>query len=284
MMKLKTKIAAKTKMEMKKIIFGKKGQLSYVMKPLALMMTIILLVFLYQTVQEYGGREAQSKQGLDIATDATNILLLLANSGDCLAYKGEETQSLYANLIDVYKLLDYIDVYKNIEPECARSHVYGWRVTVREINENASEEVKKWSFGAGQLTPEIINGVDNPSFKNRMEFGMPAAVRYSREVVKPAVMDIVIVDGELERVGGMLDWACELALKNKLVKNSFELKELDINIQTPIKYNKISGELCSMSGQPTCRQTLCGLDFEDMDKGEHMLRIDFVGGKLVVKS
>jgi hypothetical protein len=272
----------KIKMQNKKI--RSKGQMSYIMKPLSLMMTIILLVFLYQTLQEYGGREAQAKQGLDLSTDATSILLILANSGDCLAYKGEEAQSLYANLIDVYKLSEYKNIYANIEPECARSYVYGWSVTVREVSQNKSEQVNTWSFGAAQLTPEKIAGRNNPSFYNRIEYGMPAAIRYSREFIRPAVMDIVLVDGELERVAGVLDWACQLGMQNKLDKNSFQLKELDINIQNPIKYNKNTGELCSMTEQPTCRQMMCRMDFEDMDVGEHMLQINYVNGRLVVKT
>lgn len=248
------------------------------------MMTIILLVFLYQSVQLYGGKENIAKQGLDLATDATNVLLLVANSEDCLAYKEEATQSLYANVIDAYKLLDYTEEYANIEPECARSYAFGWRITVREITKSGEEGINKWSFGAKELTQELIGNRDNPSFKSNIEYGMPAAIRYSREVIKPAVMDIILVDGEIERMAGIIDWACQLAKQNKLTQTSFELKELSVNIKNPIRYDAVTGELCSVTEQPTCRQMLCSLEFEDMDRGEHRLRIEYVGDKLIIKT
>ncbi|NCN39564.1 MAG: hypothetical protein GW914_04250, partial [Candidatus Aenigmarchaeota archaeon] len=79
-----------------------KGQISYVMKPMTMIAVIILLVFLLQSLYLNRGKETQAEKKLDIVGTGTNILLILANSKDCLAYDYQQTMEK-ANILDAAK-------------------------------------------------------------------------------------------------------------------------------------------------------------------------------------
>ena len=151
-----------------------KGQLSYIIKPLSLVMTIILLLLLYNSVSSFGTQERKAQKSLNLAADATNILLVLANSEDCLAYRSAVTLGLYANIVDVKRLDDFAAKYVDSEPECARSLDFGWRVTITEFkrSEGLTVEGKKWSFGASDFSRDA-------AFRNSLDFSIPIAIKYS---------------------------------------------------------------------------------------------------------
>lgn len=97
-----------------------------------LIAVIVLLVFLLQSLYSSQGKEKLAEKKLDIVGTATNILLILANSKDCLAYEYAQTVEK-ANILDVEKLDSFYRDYQEIEPDCARNHEFGWRVKVSEF-------------------------------------------------------------------------------------------------------------------------------------------------------
>jgi len=252
-----------------------KGQLSYIIKPLSLVMTIVLLLILYNSIQSFGNRERQAQQGLDLVADATNILLVLANSEDCLAYRSTVTEGLYANIVDITKLNYFAAKYANYEPECARSLDFGWRVTVIEFKRSsgATVEGSKWSFGASQFSRDA-------AFRNSLDFSIPIAVRYSDKLTRTGTLQVHLVDGELEKISGMLDWYCEMFKTNRLSKGSFQ-----IMTSYPLSYNAAQGQLCSMSKENSCRKMSCAMDFEKIKSaGQYNLKLSYVDGVMVVNS
>jgi hypothetical protein len=109
---------------------------------------------------------------------------------------------------------------------------------------------------------------------------MPIAIKYSEHDVRPGMMEVNLVDGELERFSGILDWTCKMGKLGRMQKSSAE-----IHTTYPIFYNSTEGQLCLKIKNPVCRQTMCDMDFENIDaSGTYVLSMNFVGDRLVVKT
>jgi len=242
-----------------------KGQLTYVMKPLTLVSIIILLVLLLYSINTYKGRERIAEKTLDLTSMATNILLILANSEDCLAYRVPATQGAYANIVDSKKLDEFSEKYSEIEPDCARNHDFGWRVEVEEVSGESFSGGKTWSFGARDFST-------GKAMRNKIEFWMPVAIRHSVSEVNVGRMSITLVDGELEKIAGFLDWSCKMGMLGKLSSSS-----TDVQINSPITYDRTNNYLCSGGGTKNCRKLLCTLyGFNNMtSRGTYSISTDF---------
>ena len=226
-------------------------------KPFTLVLMVVGLLGLYSFLSgsEIGVEKAERNN--ELMNTATATLLLLANSEDCLAYQVRETSSSYANIIDAKKLDEFAVKYKDIEPECARSHEFGFRVSVKEIGKSSG-----WDFGAGNFST-------GKAYRNKVEYWIPVAIRYSERSVKSGKISITLVDGELEKVAGFLDLSCKLGMLGQA--NTTTTK---VSLSYPVTY--IDNNLCISSNPKRCRKVLCELDFEDMkSKGEYRLSTSF---------
>lgn len=253
-----------------------KGQLSYIIKPLSLVITIVLLLLLYNSISSFGLREKVASQNLDTTADSTNILLVLANSPLCLAYDAPSSNGLYANVIDVQKLNHFASVYANQEPECARSYDSGWRVTIKEFDQSNGQTIygNVWSFGATNFSLDVNTG-NSLNF----DFSMPVAIHYSDKLTKPAIMTIHLVSGELEEIAGIVDWTCQLHNQNQLSKSSVQ-----IHTSYPISYDPNTNSLCQVSKVNSCRIMDCNLDFAGYKSaGNYLMQISFSGNKEVIR-
>jgi len=225
---------------------------------MTLIVTIILLVFLLQSLYKNKGKEKVAEKNLDIIGTATNTLLILTNSEECLAYNNQKSITK-ANILDINKLNLFNSDYQEIEPECARNYDFGWRVVVKEINKNNQIE-KEWEFGAKEFSNE-------KSLNNQVEFWIPVAIRYSENDVRLAKMEIKLVDGELEKLAGFFDWSCKMGEMNRMSSLSTE-----IMINQPVSYK--NNNLCI--GE-SCRKLLCNLIYFDGfgSEGVHELTVNY---------
>ena len=221
-----------------------KGQVSYIMKPMMLIAVIVLLVFLLQSLYSGRGKERLAEKNLDIVSTATNILLILSNSEQCLASRSSVTDKTQGHVLDVNKLNSFDLNYENTEPECARNYEFGWRVEVEEIVRGGTG--RTWDFGAKEFsTGKALN--------NEVRFWIPVAIKYSDDEVKLGKMDIILVDGELEKLAGFFDWSCKMGELGRMTQLS-----TNIMISQPVSYE--NGELC-MGG--SCRKLYCDLYYFD---------------------
>ena len=252
-----------------------KGQLSYIIKPISLVMTVVLLLLLYNTISTFSSQQSNAQNLLDITSDATNILLVLANSQDCLAYKSSTTNGLYANIVDVNRLNFFSQKYASTEPECARSFDFGWRVTVTDYKQsnNATVIGNNWSFGANEFS-------NAKAIHQDFSFSLPIAVRYSDQLTRPGIMQIHLVSGELESIAGILDWSCQLFKNGGLTSYS-----TTITTNYPLTYFPTTNQLCSISDTPACRTMWCPMSFENIgSSGQYVLKVTYSNGILNVKS
>lgn len=251
-----------------------KGQLSYIIKPVSLVITIILLLLLYNSISSFTVREKEAQQSLNIAADATNILLLLSNSPLCLAYKAPATQGQVANTVDIQKLNSFSQIYSSKEPDCARNFDYGWRITVKEFKQTGGTTVygNAWSFGAAQFS-------QGSASTDSLNFSLPIAIHYSDSLTMPGIMIITIVNGELEKISGVIDWACDLHRQGSLTKSTVQ-----IHTSYPISYDASSQSLCQVSKTKWCRITDCSLDFSGLKaSGTYLIKISFDGDTEVIR-
>jgi hypothetical protein len=235
-----------------------KGQLSYVIKPIMLIVTIILVIFF--TFSFYGStiEEKRREKSLDLTAMATNVLLILANSEDCLAYQAPITQGAYANIISIEKIEEFSEKYKEEEPECARSFDFGWRVNISEIDLNGNV-VKSWSFGAKDFSHDK---------KEEINFWIPVAIRYDSKDIRPGKMQIKIVYGELESIAGFFDMVCK-------TKTS---KKIEISLEDDVKIQ--NDKICINN---RCRRLYCNVTgINEIKRGEYILSASYSQGKIFV--
>jgi len=251
-----------------------KGQLSYIIKPITLVMIIILLIVLYQSISESTAKEKLAQKSLNVVSGTTDVLLVLANSYDCLAYK-TATQSIYSNVLDIKRLDEFSEKYREIEPECARSYEFGWRAKIYEVGKNTQPTGAVWTFGAKDFSTDDAR-------QDYINLSMPVAIRRSEKLVTPGKMEVTLVDGELEKLAGAIDWLCQLGKKGRLTESPFT-----IYTHGTIEYDTNKNYLCltpTGSKQKNCRQMLCQLEFEGLKSaGEYMLSLKYTDGRIVIK-
>ncbi|MBD3155347.1 MAG: hypothetical protein GF368_01690 [Candidatus Aenigmarchaeota archaeon] len=254
-----------------------KGQTGYIMKPMMLIAVIILLIFLLQTLYSGVAKERLAQKNLDIVSTGTNVLLILANSEDCLAYESSVTQKAQGIILDIQKL-DEFDVYNdNMEPECARNYEFGWRVDVEQIGQGGAIE-NNWDFGAKEFS-------DGVALNNEIRLWIPVAIKYPEGhhncpegCTELGKMSIKLVNGELENLAGFFDWGCRMGQLGRMSSFSTELK-----ISQPVKYKPTQNELCI--GR-SCRSLICHLLYFDeglTSEGTYELTVNYQGpNKLLV--
>jgi len=250
-----------------------KGQLSYIIKPITLVMIVVLLILLYQSISESTVKEKEAQKSLNVVSSATDVLLMLANSYDCLAYR-TTTESIFSNVVDVGRLEEFSERYEAIEPECARSYEFGWRANVYEMGKNSLPTGANWSFGAKDFSY-------GAALMDSIKLDMPVAIRRSAKLVTPGIMEVKLVDGELEKIAGFIDWSCQLGRKGRSVKSS-----ASVYLHGTVAYNATDNTLCltpSGSKKKICRQMICQLDFAGLKSpGEHMLSLAYSEGRVVI--
>lgn len=231
---------------------------------MTLVMVIILLIFLLQSLYSYRGKEKSSEKNLDIFGAATNILLILSNSKGCLSFEDLTINNIQSNILDVNKLNNFNVSYSDIEPDCARNYDLGWGASVKEINEDG-RIAKEWDFGVKEFS-------QGKSLRNRVEFWIPVAIRYSDDKIELGKMEITLVDGELEKLAGFFDWSCQLGQLNELTSSKTE-----IILSEPISYDSQKNELCIGSLVKSCRKLICNLVYFDgfSTKGTYSVSVNY---------
>jgi len=248
-----------------------KGQISYIIKPLALIIVIAITIYmLYSSLASFAFQKSKAAS-VDTWSAATNILLLLANSPDCIAFKFKAGYGYYSNVVDVKKLEEFAKVYKDIEPRCARNYMLGWRVEVVELNEKG-ETKNKWEFGASSFSY-------GKALRESLEVWMPIAIYYESKKIVPGKMKIKIVKGELEEVAGLVDLACYLGRKEGISK--------EVRLSLPIWFDERKNRICiGKKSKEACRRLECKvLSFKDIKKpGTYVIRASYLNGRVIVNA
>ena len=253
-----------------------KGQLSYLLQPMTLVGIVVLLLFLYVSISNFQEREKMAQTSLNLVSDATNILLVLANSEDCLAFKTQDAKGLYANIVEVSKLNEFANKFPSIEPDCARSFDFGWRVKVTEFKQSNNKTMtgRVWEFGAKDFSRD-----QNRDLRNSINFSIPISIRESEKIIRPGSMDIYLVDGELEKISGTFDWNCALFSAGKISSSKIAFHTI-----YSLKYDSSIHSLCTQSKTTNCRETKCEIAMKNLDSGgDYLVTVTYKDGKMVVK-
>jgi len=243
----------------------------YLIKPIALIMTIIVMFVIFYALQNYRMQTYNDAGVIDSIVDTSAIISILTNSENCIAYNPLEL-GVYGSIVSVEKLEEFTRKYPDVEPECARNYIRGWHVEIKDL---MTGDV--WTFGA----PDYDKNMANKVLNQRKVSSMPIAIRYSATKVNPARIKVITFSGDLERIAGFFDYAC---MSGRRSRSSFEDKRT-FNIDHPIIYE--DGKLCLLLGKDKmCRETYCDMLFDGMKiKGEYQLLAEYrySSDRLVVK-
>ncbi len=242
-------------------MYHKKAQY-YIVKPIALIMTIIIIFVLFYSLQNFNIGAHKDAATVDAIIDTSNTISILTNSEDCLAYNPLEL-GVYGSIVSTEKLDDFEKKYKNIEPECSRNHMRGWHAEVKDLMTG-----DKWTFGAPDYPMKIARRV----LDQRKVSSMPIALRYSPTKVNPGRITVTTFAGDLERVSGFIDYVCMAGRRSFATYSDSRTFHIDY----PITYE--NNTMCLVLGKDKiCRDTYCYLFFEGIPvAGEYKISAKYM--------
>ncbi len=243
---------------------GRKAQMSFLSKPVMLVMTIAVLIILLQTVWSSPAREKEQELTVQLMTQASGILDIMLSSEDCLAMRTNITESAYAYVVSREKLDEFAGTYAAKEPACARNFEYGYKVMVEEHCLDDADECLSWEFGSDAFSP----GSDLIGKQTR---SLPVGIMHSRKDVRVGRATITITDGALERISGFLDKSCMLG------KGGAKERSAKVAFSYPLR---LSGDRACLGD--VCRQLDCPVQEKKIPAGSHTLRSLYADGKLEV--
>ncbi len=261
---------------------GMLGQVSFTSRPIMLVMTIVVLIFLLTSV--WSGQEEEKKQKavLKLRLAATNILEILISSEDCLALKTDIDRSAYAFVVNREQVEKFAREYSNIEPACSKNYRYGYRITVKEFcgpfydawqrkkRVLTPEGCKEWSFGAGEFTPVRLT----KAYYSRVETSMPVGIFLKRQDIRVGRINIELVDGELERLAGFIDESCFLATKGLVERSG----EIDITAKAMFSGRQVCMDFGT---EKPCKQVSCSIADKELSKGTYRLKTKVVDNNIM---
>ncbi|MFB6076394.1 MAG: hypothetical protein ABEK17_04585 [Candidatus Aenigmatarchaeota archaeon] len=111
-----------------------KGQVTFTLKALTLIFSIIAFVMIVWQAQNFFSETAKDKQESTFEMESMSTLQKLINNEDCLAYAHKNTTQ--KGVIDKRKLEEFERNYEGIEPECARVLTYDYNIRVETLPMN----------------------------------------------------------------------------------------------------------------------------------------------------
>ncbi len=230
---------------------------SLLTKPIILVLFIVSVIILINSMNSAIGEARLRERETLLRNVATNTILLLVNSNDCLAYQQGSVE--YSNIIDVEKLDRFSQLYGNTEPMCARNFGYGWRANIIEINKEG-KEAKKWGFGSSAFS-------FGKALRQGVIINSPVGIRYSDYDIRPGKIELKFIDGELEDLAGFIDKACT---------SGGHSAGKDIFISSKVAANERS--LCM---EKQCRELLCPTKFV-LNPGRYYLIAAYKNGRVEI--
>lgn len=243
----------------------KRGQVSFLTRPVILVMTVVILLILLSSVWSQQAREKKQERAMDLMTRATEIMNVLVSSEDCLALKTQPAQGAYAYVVSKDKLDQFTVLYSDREPNCARDYQFGYRVKVKTL----LGPEKEWEFGAS----EFSTGAARDGFQKRT---LPVGIKFSEKDVRTGRIEIEIYDGVLERLSGFLDHSCVLG------KTGIKTRDKSIHTEVPVSFTE--NQVClEMGAGKACKELLCPVVAEKLSPGDYMLTTEYSQGRISVE-
>lgn len=153
---------------MNRIIFKKlskafkdnKGQMTFLLKALTLIASIIAFVMVVWNAQYFLGGTAKQKERAELRMQALSTLEKLTTKEDCLAYEFNGT--VQKGVLDIEKINEFSKNYKSLEPKCARAYPFDYGIRIKQIPIKFKTHGYKTKGGGGYkgIFKEIKNAID----------------------------------------------------------------------------------------------------------------------------
>lgn len=198
-----------------------KAQTSLLMKGIYLIVVFVAISIALNRVVSLNLASTEEEKNFQQRDKATSLLETLAGSSECLAYEEEgsvEGTTLNLSLhriLDKRKLDDFSSRFFDIQPDCSRDFIFGYRVDVETFPfEMSSSKVRGneelltvtippmfWSFGDLEFS-------EKEALKESISVSAPIVVFINETTFVPGKMTVTMVGGELEELRGFVDKSC----------------------------------------------------------------------------
>lgn len=241
-----------------------KAQTSLLTKGIYIILVMVTIVLVLNRISSVSLLSAEQDRSLREKSKAMSMLEILAGNSNCLAY--EERGSAEGEILDLssHKILDKVKLdgfsssFPDIQPDCARDFVSGYRIDVETFpvdirsvygkNEmTVSFPKMSWTFGDQEFS-------EDEALQQAVSVSIPIVVFVDEKTFIPGKMTITMVDGELEKIRGFIDKSC--------------LKEIDFqdsfSFHYPVYFEKSTNSLClEINLKKICQKLACkkAIDF-----------------------
>jgi hypothetical protein len=132
------------------------------------------------------------------------------------------------------------------------------------------ENVERWSFG-------VQDHSYSDALKSSVSISTGVPIRYGETKVQPGLVTIIVYDGELERLTGLVDNVCSTGIEMS--------EDMILSYATYTKTVGNKNLICMNSGKEFCSVFSCKRDVEmpDLAPGHYLLKAGLENGKIVVK-
>lgn len=113
-----------------------KGEMSFLMKGIYLILVIITIAIVSYLITNYHRELTSEMEEFELRTHATRIMDILTGSEKCLAFqdvagiRGKSLNLSYNRIIDLKKLKEFSYTFSDYEPDSARDFKYRYRIKV----------------------------------------------------------------------------------------------------------------------------------------------------------
>ncbi|MFB6076389.1 MAG: VWA domain-containing protein, partial [Candidatus Aenigmatarchaeota archaeon] len=113
-------------------ILSNKGQVSFVVKALIIIMIIIAFVLVVGNTGYFFKETKETKESLDFRSNSLVTLQNLIYNDDCLANSFKDT--VMKGVLEKDKIENFTKIYNDTEPECARLYPHDYSVEVKQMS------------------------------------------------------------------------------------------------------------------------------------------------------
>lgn len=111
-----------------------KGQVSFLIKSLMIVASIIAFMIVIYVFQSFWSGTIESKESSELRDGALGTLQKLITSKECLAYSYNGT--VQKGHLDIEKIKSFMTNYSGVEPRCARSKKFDYKIEIEQLPKN----------------------------------------------------------------------------------------------------------------------------------------------------
>jgi hypothetical protein len=254
-----------------------KAQASLITKGIYLIIALVAISIFFYQIFSFSSSSKAIESETNFVEKAVTLLDVISTSSTCLGYTEENElnipiSSVAHKTIDVNKIEEFSQKYKDIEPPCARDYENGYEIVVRMFGSDLDTtkrcyklQEKVWRFGS-------LNFSEGDALRNVIEVSLPVSIRLNASYQQPGEIRIKLVDGELEEFSGAINKVCNTGISIR--------KRMSFSYPTYTNQNSVCQE---MQHKLICRKISCPATSQKFESGSYEIVLNKNGDIVEIK-